>query len=190
MAGRPKAVVDVALIRKLHDQGLSAREIAKRVNFSRMTINRILCQFGVAQNRVAQNSSNVVVSGTKSSGTKLAQNSSSDVKRVKPPQKITPLAPTYSKPTTTAPASPSARASVPITRTTPRPLGAAHHNAYSIAYSGIQPITSTTSVYGRGGKAEIQYVDALDYHSSCRAAGFRNDNTSSFPACSGGSYPV
>ena len=41
-AGRPPMDISVSRVYKLHDDGMSAREIAKRFNVSHMTINRLI----------------------------------------------------------------------------------------------------------------------------------------------------
>ena len=41
-AGRPPMDISVSRVYKLHDDGMSAREIAKRFNVSHMTICRII----------------------------------------------------------------------------------------------------------------------------------------------------
>jgi transposase len=41
-AGRPPMDISVSRVYKLHDDGMSAREIAKRFNVSHMTICRLI----------------------------------------------------------------------------------------------------------------------------------------------------
>jgi transposase len=41
-AGRPSADISVSRVYKLHDEGVSAREIARRFNVSHSVINRLI----------------------------------------------------------------------------------------------------------------------------------------------------
>jgi len=126
---RPKKALDVALILKLHAKGLSARAIAKQVDVSRMTINRVLCHppsFVPVLCHPTPNqkpsSLDVKCKDVEVSGTKPSTSDSLSSKN-------TPSASSVSATTT---------------------LGSGHRIAFGVSYEGEQPRSIRKAHIGRG----------------------------------------